>query len=204
MAPTGPCAEPAVTPIDIPSAELPDWSREALAPWSWNPSRALLANLRGYQRRRYGSWFDRALGSRVHVARYRLWSAITGADIPLGCSIGGGLLLPHPNGIVIHPDARIGPNCLLMQQVTLGVGGPIAGAPVLGGHVDVGAGAKILGGVTVGSHAVIGANAVVLCDVPAGAVAVGVPARILLGGRWLRRAQKALKGTVSQLETAPP
>jgi serine acetyltransferase len=39
--------------------------------------------------------------------RHRFWSAITGADIPLNCNIGGGLLIPHPNGIVIHPDARI-------------------------------------------------------------------------------------------------
>ena len=28
--------------------------------------------------------------------------------------------MPHPNGIVIHPDAEIGPNCLLFQQVTIG------------------------------------------------------------------------------------
>ena len=98
------------------------------------------------------------------------------------CAIEGGLLLPHPNGIVIHPRVRIGPNCLLFQQVTLGTGGPVAGAPVLAGHVDIGAGAKVLGGVTIGAHAVIGANAVVLCDVPAGATAVGIPARIVARG----------------------
>jgi serine O-acetyltransferase len=51
---------------------------------------------------------------------------------------------------------------------------------VIGGHVEVGAGAKILGGISVGDHAKIGANAVVLCDVPAGAVAVGVPARVIV------------------------
>ena len=45
---------------------------------------------------------------------------MTGADIPLNCKLGGGLQLPHPNGIVIHPDAEIGPNCLLFQQVTIG------------------------------------------------------------------------------------
>ena len=87
------------------------------------------------------------------------------------------MLLPHPNGIVIHPDAEIGPNCLLFQQVTLGVGDE--GAPKIGGHVDIGAGAKVLGPVVVGRHARIGANAVVLTDVPAEATAVGVPARII-------------------------
>jgi serine O-acetyltransferase len=46
--------------------------------------------------------------------------------------------------------------------------------------VDVGAGAKILGPVTIGEHAKIGANAVVLTDVPANAIAVGIPARVIL------------------------
>jgi serine O-acetyltransferase len=87
--------------------------------------------------------------------------------------------MPHPNGIVIHPAAEIGPNCLLFQQVTIGTRG--GGVPRIQGHVDIGAGAKIIGDVTVGRHAKIGANSVVLTDVPAGATAVGVPARIVVG-----------------------
>jgi serine O-acetyltransferase len=86
--------------------------------------------------------------------------------------------MPHPTGIVIHPDATIGVNCLIFQQVTLGQGSR-PGTPRIGGHVDIGAGAKILGGVTIGDHARIGANAVVLDDVPAGASAVGIPARVV-------------------------
>ena len=120
-----------------------------------------------------------AAGGAWYVHRWRRWSAVGGADIPLNSRIGGGLLLPHPNGIVIHPDAEIGPNCLIFQQVTIGAGGPRPGVPRIGGHVDIGAGAKVLGGVVVGDHARIGANAVVLDDVPPGATAVGVPARVL-------------------------
>jgi serine O-acetyltransferase len=68
---------------------------------------------------------------------------------------------------VVHPDAEIGVNCLIFQQVTIGSrSGP--GVPVIGGHVDIGAGAKILGAVTVGSHAKIGANAVITKDVAMG------------------------------------
>lgn len=111
------------------------------------------------------------------VVRHRFWSIVTGADIPLNSNIGGGLLLPHPNGVVIHPEARIGPNCLIFQQVTIGTRGE-GGAPHIGGHVDIGAGAKVLGEIRIGDHARIGANAVVLRDVPAGKTALGIPAEI--------------------------
>lgn len=160
------------------SARVPDWSREAVRLGDWNPSRALLASIRAWQKAR-GDRFDQVAQRWLAVLRHRFWSAVTGTDIPLRCAIEGGLLLPHPNGIVIHPDVRIGPNCLLFQQVTLGTGGSIPGVPTLAGHVDIGAGAKVLGGVRIGAHAVIGANAVVLCDVPTGATAAGIPARII-------------------------
>ena len=87
--------------------------------------------------------------------------------------------MPHPNGIFIHPDVIIGPNCLIFHPVTLGAGGSIPGTPAIGGHVDIGAGAKILGGVTIGNHVRIGANAVVLCSVPDNSSAIGIPARIV-------------------------
>lgn len=164
------------------SASKPDWSREQVRRF-WDPSRQLLRSIRRYQRfaNRRGavSW----ICCKWSVLDWRFWSVVTGAEIHLTTTLGGGLLLPHPNGIVVHPDVKIGVNCLLFQQVTLGTGGRREGVPRLGGHVDVGAGAKILGGITIGDHASIGANAVVLNDVPPGAVAVGVPARIIAKSR---------------------
>jgi len=166
---------PALARAATPSARVPDWSREQRARW-WEPSRQLLGAIRDYCRARQRPGIVAALERRYAVARHQFWSAVAGADIPLNTErIGGGLLIPHPQGVVIHPEVEIGPNCLLLQQVTLGTG-PKPGVPKLGGHVDVGAGAKILGGVVIGDHAVIGANAVVISDVPAHALAVGVPA----------------------------
>ena len=165
------------------SATEPDWHREVPENW-WDPSRHLLRAIRDYQ----------ALGARRGllglrrkwiVLRHQFWSLITQAEIPLSVQIGGGLRLPHPNGIVIHPNVVMGPNCMIFQQVNLGSnrgsgrGRSGTGVPVIGGHVDIGPGARLLGGITIGDHAVIGANAVVLQDVPPGATAVGVPARIL-------------------------
>ena len=166
------------------SAQVPDWSREATRRGAWMPSRALLAAIRAYQRHGASGGPFARVARKVAVLRHRFWSVVTGADIPLNCQLGGGLLLPHPNGIVIHPQAVVGPNCLIFQQVTLGVGGR-PGVPRLGGHVDSGAGAKVLGGVTIGDHARIGATAVVVDDVPAGATVVGIPARIVSAGRLL-------------------
>lgn len=153
------------------SAEVPDWSREEKHFFSWDPPRSLLASIRSYQRNSTSRNPLRVFAKKWAVLRYRFWSVVTGADIPLNCHIEGGLLLPHPNGIVIHPNTRVGPNCLIFQQVTIGVTGVSNIPPVIGGHVDIGAGARILGNVRIGDHARIGANAVVLKDVPAGKTA---------------------------------
>jgi serine O-acetyltransferase len=155
------------------SADVPDWTREKPTRF-WDPGRKLLLTIRRYQawEKRTGPVARRI--RRAIVLRHRFWSVVTGADIPLNCQIGGGLLIPHPNGIVIHPDATIGVNCLIFQQVTVGHRGRSKLAlPKIGGHVDIGAGAKILGGVEIGAHARIGPNAVVLKDVEPGAVAEG-------------------------------
>jgi serine O-acetyltransferase len=152
------------------SASEPDWTRERRS--GWEPGKALLQSIRDYQRAN-----GRGLGAKFAVLRHRLWSVVAGADIPLNCKLGGGFMMPHPNGIVIFPGAEIGPNCMLFQQVTIGFAE--GGVPKLGGHVDVGAGAKLIGPITIGDHARIGANAVVTIDVPAGATAVGIPARIV-------------------------
>lgn len=154
------------------SATKPDWSRERCTQ-SWDPARRLLKSIRAYQNwKARGGIFGRVFCA-YYVLQHRFWSVVAAADIPLNCQIQGGLLMMHPNGIVIHPDATIGPNCLILQQVTI-----VAGVKI-GGHVDIGAGAKIVRPVTIGNHAKIGANAVVLCDVPPGATAVGVPAKII-------------------------
>jgi serine O-acetyltransferase len=160
------------------SATTPDWTRERKSRFSWDPSRSLIGSIRSYQRNADSRHPLGIVARKLAVLRHRFWSVVTGADIPLNCKIGGGLLIPHPNGVVIHPDAKIGPNCLIFQQVTLGHRD--SGVPSVGGHVDFGAGAKVLGPLTIGDHAVIGSNAVVLCDVPSGATAVGVPARIMV------------------------
>ena len=159
------------------SADVPDWSRETPQSF-WDPGRKLLLAIRHYQYWQGRGGIASGFMCKLAVLRYQFWTVITGAEIALNCDIGGGLMIPHPNGIVIHPGVKIGVNCLIFQQVTIGIRrGP--GLPVIEGHVDIGAGAKILGGLRIGAHAVIGANAVVTGDVPSGAVATGIPAKVM-------------------------
>ncbi|HPF47384.1 MAG: serine acetyltransferase [Alphaproteobacteria bacterium] len=159
------------------SAEIPDWSREKPRRF-WDPGRRLLRSIRKYQALDQGNktLFTKA-AQKYWVLSHRFWSVVTGAEIDLKCNIGGGLLIPHPNGIVIHPATVIGPNCLIFQQVTLGT--LTGGAPKVGGHVDIGCGAKILGEITLGDHCRVGANAVVLDDVGPYQTVVGIPAKLV-------------------------
>lgn len=162
------------------STTEPEWEREqphAL----WDPTRRLIQSIRRYQYWRERGGMVGEVASRAWVIPHRFWSSVLAADIPINAKLGGGLILLHGQGVVMHADAEVGPNCLIAQGVTLGVNERTGQAPRLGGRVDVGPGAKILGGVTIGDNAKIGANAVVLADVPAGALAVGIPARVLAG-----------------------
>ncbi len=158
-----------------PSPYIEDWSRETPKRF-WDPGPKLLKSIRTYQRLRKSStpWFF--LARQLCVLRYRFWSVVSGAEIPLNTRIAGGLLITHPNGIVIHNEVEIGPNCLIFQQVT--IGGPLkgGGVPRLGGNVMVGAGAKVLGNITIGDNVRIGANAVVVNSVQGGLTVAGVPA----------------------------
>jgi len=138
----------------------------------------LLASIEAYQyrRARRGPWHR--MMRKVARMRHLFWSIITQSDIAPQANLGRGLMLPHPNGVVIHEDAVIGDDCMIMQQVTIGMIGT-GQVPRIGNGVYIGAGAKIIGKVEVGDGARIGANAVVVDDVPAGCTAVGVRARVI-------------------------
>ena len=161
-----------------PSHTEPDWSRESIDKNVYDPGKYLLAAIRKYQTACKSSGMMSTMNKKLAVLEHRFWSAVTAADIPINALLEGGLYIPHPTGIVIHHDAKIGPNCLIHQNVTIGMVGKVPGLPIIEGGVDIGAGAKILGPIRIGHHAKIGANAVVTKDVPPNSIAVGVPAKV--------------------------
>ncbi|MBU2983352.1 serine acetyltransferase [Lentibacter algarum] len=152
------------------SASDPDWSRETIQSF-WDPGRKLLRAIRRYQALQNRRGMLAKMASKYWVLNHWFWSLITQCEIHLTTEIGGGLRLTHPTGIIIHPKAKIGPNCMIFHQVTL------AGPVTLGGHVDIGAGAKLIGPLTVGDHVTIGANAVLTKDAADNSTLAGIPAK---------------------------
>ena len=104
-----------------------------------------------------------------------------GIDMSYETEIGIGFVIYHTNGIVIHNKVKIGDNCSIAQQVTIGnnlMGGSNK-VPVIGNNVSIWAGAKIFGDVHIGNNVTIGAGAIVNSDVPDDCVVAGNPARII-------------------------
>lgn len=120
--------------------------------------------------------FSSGVGGKCIIEkRYFITQIIHSCDIRLCIQIGNNVKFGHRGiGIVIHKDAVIGDNVIIMQNVTIGAKNGFA--PVIGNNVLIGAGAVLLGNVKIGDGAVIGANAVVLKDVECGMIAVGIPA----------------------------
>ncbi len=119
---------------------------------------------------------SQACGARTPMLGYvvkQLNHIITGADLAWQASVGPGVALYHPTGVVLGPDVVLGKNCAVQQGVTLGAlrerGRMPDGrldSPVVGDDVILGAGSRILGPITVGDGSVVGANAVVLAECP--------------------------------------
>jgi len=84
--------------------------------------------------------------------------------------------------VVIHKRVRIGKNCVIGSNVTIGGRSKSLNVPVIGDDVYIATGAKILGPVKIGNNVVVGANAVVINDVPDNCVVAGVPAKIIKAG----------------------
>ena len=142
---------------------------------------------------RYGNWANgrqngalRSILCSTYRVMYRYVRNHYGIELPMTTRVGRRLLLGHQSGIVIHPHAEIGDDCMIRQNVTIGSATPdrvFQEAPRLGNGVQLGAGAVIVGKVTIGDGARIGPTAVVLTNVPAGASVFVAPPRIIQMGK---------------------
>jgi serine O-acetyltransferase len=79
----------------------------------------------------------------------------------------------HGIGIILARKVKLGENCLLRQNVTMGQRHGVCEIKV-GDNVIFGAGSCVLGKVRIGNNVKIGANSVILKDVPSNFVVTGI------------------------------
>lgn len=98
------------------------------------------------------------------------------------CSIGIGLNLPHPVGIVIGAN-KIGDNVTIFQNVT--IGGARMGdylkhnQPFVGNNTILFAGSKVLGNIMVAENTMVAAGAVLNKPTEKNGIYAGVPAKLI-------------------------
>jgi len=96
-------------------------------------------------------------------------------------SIGPGFLVMHRTGIWVGGDVRIGSNCVIHHNVTIGqrVARGDHRVPRIGSNVWIGPGAILTGDISVGDGVTISAGSVLSRSVPDGCLVAGNPARVI-------------------------
>lgn len=109
--------------------------------------------------------------------RFHKMSVKLGFSIPVNV-FGKGLSIAHYGSIVVNSSAKIGDNCRIQENVTIGSTGGSSKAPVIGNNVFIASGARIIGDISIASNIAIGANAVVTKSfLEEGITIAGIPAK---------------------------
>lgn len=101
------------------------------------------------------------------ISRLRSWYNFGKLSVKLGFTVppnvfGPGLSIAHRGTIVVHPDSKVGENCRINQNVSIGSVTEVPDdSPSIGNNVYIGAGAVIIGPITIADGIAIGANSYV-------------------------------------------
>jgi len=104
--------------------------------------------------------------------------------IPSSAKIGKNFTLGYWGlGIVIHSNTKIGNNCLVAQNVTIGRNFGDKLVPRIGDDVYIGAGTVIFGEIVIGNNVIIGSNSLINKSIPDNCTVVGNPMKIIVQNR---------------------
>ncbi|HVP69292.1 MAG TPA: glycosyltransferase [Anaeromyxobacteraceae bacterium] len=116
------------------------------------------------------------------MAVSRLIRHAYGSDIHWDADIAPGVVIIHGMGLAVSRAARIGPGCIIFQNVTLGLGNDPAtrqeGAPALGRDVHVGPGCTLIGPIAVGDGTKLMAGSVLNASVPPRSIVAPAPVEV--------------------------
>jgi serine O-acetyltransferase len=90
----------------------------------------------------------------------------------------GGLLMPHPQGIIIGSRVVVGPRAWIFHNVTIGGIAGKDGEPTIGSDSRLRCGAVICGPYVIGDEVEVCPNSLVQRNVPGRSMVVGVPANV--------------------------
>jgi serine O-acetyltransferase len=89
--------------------------------------------------------------------------------------IAGGVIFPHPQGIVIGAEVTVGERTWIFQNVTIGGVPGKVGLPNIGNDCRIYTGAVIVGPIDLADGVIIGANVVVAKSIPANKLVKSAP-----------------------------
>ena len=114
---------------------------------------------------------------KIQLSNYYFYKIVKkyGCYISPRAKIGKNLKLPHPIGIVIGEGVKVGDNCIIYQNVTLGrKNRNIADYPTIGNNVVIYCNSTIIGNIEIGDDSIVGCNTVVMKSVEKKSVCTGV------------------------------
>ena len=119
--------------------------------------------------------------SKISFAYYKYkfhkLSVKLGFSIPVNV-FDEGLSIAHYGSIVVNQNARVGKNCRIQENVTIGSTDGNDEAPTIGDNVFIASGVRVIGNITIGDRVSIGANAIVTKSFEENHITIaGVPAK---------------------------
>lgn len=104
--------------------------------------------------------------------------------IPGSASIGKNFRVGYWGiGTIIHSHTKIGNNCLIAQNVTIGRNFGDDKVPEICNDVYIGTGSVVFGEIRIGNNVIVGSNTVVNKSIPDNCTVVGNPMRIIKQNR---------------------
>lgn len=106
-----------------------------------------------YRVARFFYWIDLAWIAKLVTFWGRV---ITSCDVHYKADIAGGILFPHGRGVVIGEGVKIGRDCFIFQNATIGSREGQDGYPVLEEGVNVYPSVVVAGPITIGEYCRVG------------------------------------------------